>query len=73
MNLTSPPDPPEQRVIGLYGDINEENTQEAVAALLHFHHHREPVETEEGIIVSLPVEFYVSTGGRNGCRNVCSL
>ena len=57
------PEPPEQRVIGLYGDINEENTQEAVAALLHFHHHRDPVETDEGIIASLPVEFYVSTGG----------
>ena len=58
-------DLPEQRVLGIYGDINEENTQEFLIGLLHCHHTCEGPPDEDGTIASLPVEFYISTGGGN--------
>jgi ATP-dependent Clp endopeptidase proteolytic subunit ClpP len=54
---------PEPRVIGLYGDVSEENSQEAIISLLHLHYNRDSEITEDGTVISLPIEFYVSTGG----------
>jgi ATP-dependent Clp protease, protease subunit len=51
------------RVLGLYGDINEENSQEFIAALLHYHHLPEEEPNEDGLIPLLPIDFYISTGG----------
>ena len=59
------PEQPEQRVLGIYGDINEENTQELLAGLLHYHHTCEGPPDEDGIIELLPVDMYISTGGGN--------
>ena len=56
---------PEQRVLGLCGDINEETTQEFLAGPLHYHHACEGPPDEEGIIPLLPVDLYISTGGGN--------
>ena len=58
-------EPPELRVLGLYGDINEENTQEFLIGLLHYYHTCEGPPDENGIIPQLPVDFYISTGGGN--------
>jgi len=55
----------EPRVLGLYGDVNEENTQEFLIGLLHYHHTREGLPDEDGIIPLLPVDFYIATGGGN--------
>ena len=56
---------PDQRVLGVYGDINEESTPEFLASLLHYHHTREGPPDEEDIIPILPVDFYIATGGGN--------
>ena len=53
----------EPRVIGLYGDVDEENSQEAIVSLLHLHYNRDSEVTEDGTVIALPIEFYVSTGG----------
>jgi len=60
-----PSELPEQRVLGLYGDVNEENTQEFLAGLLHYHHTCEGPPQEDGIVPLLPVDCYISTGGGN--------
>jgi ATP-dependent Clp endopeptidase proteolytic subunit ClpP len=54
---------PDPRVIGLYGDVSEENSQEAIVSLLHLHYNRNSEVFEDGSVISLPIEFYVSTGG----------
>ena len=58
-------EPPEQRVLGLYGDVNEENTQEFLSGLLHYHHTREGPPDEDGNVPLLPMDLYISTGGGN--------
>ena len=51
------------RVLGLYGDINEENSQEFIAALLHYYHLPDEEPDENGLIPIHPIDFYISTGG----------
>ena len=51
------------RVLGLYGDINEENSQEFIAALLHYYHLPDEAPDEDGLIPVRPIDFYISTGG----------
>jgi ATP-dependent Clp protease protease subunit len=63
IEFESPAELPDPRVIGLYGDVNEENSQEAIVSLLHLHYNRETEIGEDGTLISLPIEFYVSTGG----------
>ena len=55
--------PAEPRILGLYGDINEENSQEFLASLLHYYHEPSSEPDEEGYIYTVPVDFYISTGG----------
>tara|TARA_Y100000593_G_scaffold12569_2_gene23164 strand:+ start:23418 stop:23966 length:549 start_codon:yes stop_codon:yes gene_type:complete len=38
------PEASEPRLVGIYGDINEENSSECLNALLSLHHDREPME-----------------------------
>ena len=56
-------EPREHRILGLYGDINEEGAQEFLAGLLHYHYTCEGPPDEDGIIELLPIEVYLSTGG----------
>ena len=58
-------EPDEPRGLGIYGDVNEENTQEFLIGLLHYHHTCEGRPDEDGIIPLKPVDFYISTGGGN--------
>ena len=55
--------PSEPRILGLYGDVNEENSQEFLATLLHYYHESPPEPDEDGYIHVVPVDFYISTGG----------
>jgi ATP-dependent Clp protease protease subunit len=50
---------PEIRLVGLYGDVNEEISKEAIGALLIYMHEARAVEDPE------PIEMVVSTGGGN--------
>ncbi len=56
---------PEPRVLGLYGDVNEENASEFLSGLIHYYHSREGGVDEDGVIETLPIDFYISTGGGN--------
>jgi ATP-dependent Clp endopeptidase proteolytic subunit ClpP len=62
--------PPELRVIGIYGDINEEKCSEAIYGLLAYHlsgTRQEPINSEnedsELVETYLPIEFIVSSHG----------
>ena len=62
--------PPELRVIGIYGDVNEEKCSEAVYGLLAYHlsgtrHELSDPEDEESDLVETyqPIEFIVSSHG----------
>ena len=48
----------EPRIIGLYGDIDDDNSKELVASLLAYIHEIKVTEAE-----LLPVEMVISTGG----------
>jgi len=54
-----------QRVVGIYGEINEESVSEFIGALIGFHHDRLSPPDDEGNCQTLPVEFIISTGGGN--------
>jgi len=56
---------PPQRVLAIYGEVNEENTADFLGGLLMYHHDREGPPLEDGTIPILPVEFYISTSGGN--------
>jgi len=56
---------PEPKVINIYGDIAEENTQELLGGLLHYHYSKEGTMGEDGEVLVLPVDFYIATGGGN--------
>ena len=56
---------PEPKVINIYGDIAEENTQELLGGLLHYHYSREGTVGEDGETIVLPIDFYIATGGGN--------
>jgi len=56
---------PEPRILGIYGEVDEESTQEFLAGLLHYHHTCEGAADEDGINPLLTIEFYISTGGGN--------
>ena len=58
-----PPDD-EMRIVGLYGDINEEKAQETLSGLLVLHNSGKR-EDEEGGPVWEPMEFLISTYGGN--------
>jgi len=51
------------RVVGIYGEINDESVSEFIGSLLGFHHNREAPPDEEGNPCVWPVEFIISTGG----------
>jgi len=53
------------RVVGIYGEINDESVSEFIGSLLGFHHSREAPPDEEGDPCVWPVEFIISTGGGN--------
>ena len=57
--------PPEPKVLNIYGDISEENTQELLGGLLHYHYAREGAMGEDGEAYVLPIDFYIATGGGN--------
>ena len=56
---------PEPKVINIYGDIAEENTQELLGGLLHYHYSKEGTMGEDGEVLVLPIDFYIATGGGN--------
>ena len=56
---------PEPKVLNIYGEITEENTQELLGGLLHYHYSKESTAGEDGEAVVLPVDFYIATGGGN--------
>tara|TARA_R110000824_G_scaffold401474_2_gene612291 strand:+ start:6278 stop:6877 length:600 start_codon:yes stop_codon:yes gene_type:complete len=56
---------PEPKVINIYGDIAEENTQELLGGLLHYHYSKEGTMGEDGEVIVLPIDFYIATGGGN--------
>lgn len=56
-------DPPEPKVLNIYGDISEEQTQELLGGLLHYHYTKEGTTGEDGEVVVLPIDFYIATGG----------
>jgi len=58
-----PPDE-EMRIVGLYGDINEEKAQETLSGLLVLHNSGKR-EDEEGNLTWEPMEFLISTYGGN--------
>jgi len=69
-SMLMPDSPPELRVIGIYGDINEEKCSEAVYGLLAYHlsgTQQEPIdpENEESELVETyqPIEFIISSHG----------
>lgn len=56
---------PPQRVLAIYGEVNEESTADFLGGLLMYHHDREGPPLEDGMIPILPIEFYISTSGGN--------
>ncbi len=58
-------DLPEPKVINIYGDIAEENTQELLGGLLHYHYSKEGTVGEDGEVIVFPIDFYIATGGGN--------
>ena len=62
--------PPEQRILGIYGEVDEESTQDFLGGLLHYHHTCEGPPDEDGIIPLLPIDFYISTGGGGSLHNI---
>ena len=69
-SMIMPDNPPELRVIGIYGDINEEKCSEAVYGLFAYHlsgTSSEPIDPEnedsELIETYQPIEFIVSSHG----------
>ena len=55
---------PEMRIVGLYGDIDEEKAQETLSGLLVLHNSGKK-EDEDGIVTWEPFEFLISTYGGN--------
>ena len=56
---------PEPKVLNIYGEITEENTQELLGGLLHYHYSKEGTTGEDGEALVLPIDFYIATGGGN--------
>ena len=56
---------PEPKVLNIYGEITEENTQELLGGLLHYHYSKEGTMGEDGEVLVLPIDFYIATGGGN--------
>ncbi len=55
---------PEMRIVGLYGDIDEEKAQETLSGLLVLHNSGKK-EDEDGTVTWEPFEFLISTYGGN--------
>lgn len=55
---------PEMRILGLYGDIDEEKAQETLSGLLVLHNSGKN-EDEDGTVTWEPFEFLISTYGGN--------
>jgi ATP-dependent Clp protease protease subunit len=63
MDLQLPPGPPPLRTIGLFGDLDEDKTEDVCSGLLYLQHTAKIINPGEEEGTPKPITFYVSTWG----------